>query len=491
MKNIVTSFMFLSLSFNSIAAKSVGVKTYLNNHDSNGKMLVQQLLTKEVKDVYFANITSEISRENSAKKQLDYFFNNILKQNVSSHQILKDKISFNDNFSKSVKVLIENLVSKKLSSTKQALKVFSVSLNIDDLEVEKIFNYELLYNLNIYLKFVMGEGISEAHILNDLLLDTYFLAAQVRENVFAKEKFTFDSKMFSVDEILRFENFDKDSKEFKEFHSKLLKNNSIKFLDDKSSDNEKIYLGPGIYIANDNLEIRTKNISMHPLALIYAPGKNIKIEAIDNELVVSNLSLVTKGLKASDKSNNLDLRDNLLELLINPNVNTSEVKSAHSLFKDNMGINQTSNEYVLGRKIITDAQNGGVVSISANKIFGLNFIDASGAKGHKGYDTLSALGCLDKTFFKSIKSKLLKAPTYPTNGQHGGHGGDVNFIAKDQFKASAKIFVSHVVSNFGEGGEAGRLMGCFDNSFKNLNSFKAYKGLCGGFGQINNFIIVE
>lgn len=492
MKKIVTSFMFLSLSFNSIAAQSIDVKAYLDNHDINEKMLTQQLLTKEVKEVYFANNTSKISRESSAQKQLDYFFNNVLKQELSKHQILKDKIYFDDNYSKSVKVLVENLVSKKLSSTKQALKVFFVSLNVDDLAVEQVFNYELLYNLNIYLKLVMGEEVSKATVLNDLLLETFFLAAQVREIILAEKSYKLDSKMFSVDEVLRFENFDKESQDFKEFHSKLLKNNnSIKFLDDKSSDNEKIYLGPGIHIANDNLEVRTKNISMHPLALIYAPGKSVKIEAIDNELVVSNLSIVTKGLKASTNSKNLALRDNLLELLINPKVITSEVKSAYTLFKDNMGVNQTSSKYVLGRKIKNDAQNGGVVSIAANKIFGLNFIDASGADGHKGNDSLSAIGCLDSSLSDSIKNNLLKAPTYPTNGQHGGHGGEVNFSAKDQFNSNTNIFVSHVVSNFGEGGSAGILKGCFDRKYQNLNSFKAYKGLSGAYGKLNNYILVD
>lgn len=408
-----------------------------------------------------------------------FFFESSLSNIYKKYKILK-----ND---KAIEDFVLNLTKNSLS-LKQTLKIYTHSQKIKN---EKSFSYEFLYELNLYLKHILGSMYVDNSKLNTLLTDTYFLANELREIVLNTNEF---SKVPSISVLKNLDSYNWNS-DYKLQDTMIGASieglNQYKVLN-KELSGDKIYLEPKIYLIDSNeLVIKANNVTMHPLALIYAPSSVVSIVSNGNGLTTNSLSIFTKGLqKRNLSSDNKDYAFELLNLLNNKNNVAEKVNSILIPFLNNEGKKLNSDKYISGYAVSNDAMNGGNVSIKADVILGVNYIDASGANGHKGLDSKGALSQIDGKLYSLVILNNQSIPSHPTNGQHGGHGGDLTYTASKQFKSN-KNFTCHCISEFGIGGKAGVLKGSFDLKYKDMNKYKAYHGLSGHAGKVENFIIVE
>lgn len=479
MKNISKIILPLMIC-STVMANNELDKDLIQKHDQAVRSKLEQLNNPsdvtDFKEIFnfegnqSQSIVLKYSSSNKLKEQLDFFFENKLLSICEKY-----KVSSSD-----LRSVSENLVDNSLT-LKQSLKILASSLEVKGLENSNAFTYEVLYELNLYLKFVAGSMFIEDNKLDLILKETYFVANELREIVFSNNEIV---KTPSLAQLSSYEN-----------KSTLVSNiellNHYELLSEDINQTN-IYLGPKIYIVDKNeLNIVTENITQHPLSLIYAPGKKVSIKALDKDLTVNSLSLLTSGLK-SLKSNKLedDYLNNFLANLETPK-NYVSLKINLDNYFTNGGVRlEKKGPYVYGSSLSNDAQNGGKVMIDASLILGINHIDASGANGRDGNDSKGSLAQIDGKLYKLDQLDNVNKPSYPTNGQHGGHGGDIRFTSSNQFSV-IKNFVSHCRSDFGLGGKAGKLKGNFDSTFKNMNEFSSYDGLSGHSGNVENFIIME
>lgn len=458
-------------------------------------------------DVYGVGVSNV---DNDFTLHLKHFFKNL---KIDGYKYNKDKVSTaSENFIKST------LSSENKNTLERNLIKFINSIGINKKSDVRKVGYLILFKLNLQLKVLGAYGV-EWKGLDHLLLQTYYVA-----NKFRALDLHQSLPKFSLYKLLNLNEFSKDidnqvmySNFYIDESSYLKANNFTYEFKDK-------YFSPNIYIINaKNITFKANTLEFHPLALVYAPGTNIKfvknkyLNLINPNFITSGIGSRVKNIMVSDSDRYLNQSfhfEKFIKIVKRQHCDFTTSTKEKTIFTFDFNVKH-SKPFLAPR--YDEAMNGGNITANADKMIGITHFDASGANGNNGVDGQSSLSCIGSTFVKIpvlngkyeidenpdsidqnfervLKShgkalRFLEMPGKAGDGQHGGHGGTIEIkVSSKQLKNNGR-FLDFSKSTYGKGGASGKVSKCSNPYFHKRNNFKGKHGLDGAYGKILNTFV--